>query len=54
MRSSVILAATNIPMSVFFLCGLHFLSIPDESASAARIDGASTIKVPRWIMLSAS
>ena len=47
---SVILAATNIPMSVF-LMRTAFLSIPDDLESAARIDGASTIQVLRWIML---
>ena len=41
---SVILAATNIPMSVF-LMRTAFLSIPDDLESAARIDGASTIQV---------
>jgi raffinose/stachyose/melibiose transport system permease protein len=47
---SIILAAVNMPISVF-LMRTFFLNVPAELEEAAKIDGAGTIGVLRHIMI---
>ncbi len=46
----VVLAAINMPLAVF-LMRTFFLRVPAELEEAARIDGANTMQVIRYVML---
>jgi len=46
----VVLAAINMPLSVFLMRSF-FLGVPAELEEAARIDGANTVQILRYVML---